>query len=91
MSELPTGPVPNPILGQISEDGLEELLRRDPLLLTQKDFASIVDYFRQERHRFAQMEAEGKVRKKAKDKNGDPNLAAKKAANASLSVDNLDI
>jgi hypothetical protein len=90
MSELPTGPVPDPILSQISEDGLEELFRRDPLLLTKKDLTSIIDYFRAERHRFQQMEAEGKFRKK-KSSNGDPNLEQKKAANAALSLDNLDI
>lgn len=90
MSELPTGPVPNPILSEISEDGLEELFRRDPLLLTSKDLTSIIDYFRAERHRFQQMEAEGKFRKKKKE-NSDPNLEQKKAANAALSLDNLDI
>lgn len=89
MSEIPTGPVPDPILAQISEEGLEELFRRDPLLLQKKDISAIIDYFRAERHRFAQLEAEGKFRKKPK--NGDPNIAAKKAANAALSIDNLDI
>ena len=90
MSELPSGPVPDPILAQVTEDGLEELFRKDPLLITQKDLSSIIDYFRAERHRFQQMEAEGKFRKKKKE-NGDPNIDAKKAANAALSIDNLDI
>jgi len=31
MSELPNGPVPDPILAQVTEDGLEELFRKDPL------------------------------------------------------------
>ena len=36
------------------------------------------------------MEAEGKFRKKKKD-NGDPNIEQKKAANAALTLDSLDI
>ena len=90
MSELPTGPAPAPILAQIDEAGLEELFHRDPLLLTQKDLSAIIDYFRNERHRFQQMEAEGKFRKKKKN-GDDPNIEAKKKANAALSIDNLDL
>ena len=41
MSELPNGPVPDPILAQVTEDGLEELFRKDPLLITQKDLSLI--------------------------------------------------
>lgn len=90
MSELPTGPVAQPLLAQIDEAGLEELFARDPLLIQKKDLAVIVDYFRQERHRFQQMEAEGKFRKKKKN-GDDPSLDTKKKANAALSIDNLDL
>ena len=90
MSEIPTGPAASPLLGQIDEAGLEELFQRDPLLIQKKDLVAIIDYFRQERHRFQQMEAEGKFRKKKKN-GDDPGIEAKKKANANLSIDNLDL
>lgn len=71
---LPEGPPASTPLSEISEEALDELFARDPLKLSSQDISQIVNYYRSQRHKWAQLEAEGKTRKKPRA--GPVNIAA---------------
>lgn len=81
---LPQGLPASTPLSEIPPDALEELFARDPLKLSDADVLTLIQHFRNERHNWARLEAEGKTRKKAKGKAG-----AKGSADASINMDEI--
>lgn len=64
MTVLPEGLPKSTPLSEVPAETIDELFARDPLKLSTQDISVLVNYFRSQRHKWAQLEAEGKTRKK---------------------------
>lgn len=96
MTEIPNIPevpesLPESPLAAISPEALNELMAKDPNILSDEDVDNIILFYRQERSRFAQLEAEALAsgKKRVSKKAAAPTVS--KAELENLSISNLNV